>query len=337
MMSETLCTATDYRTESDPLGTIRVPVDAYYGPQTARAIANFQVTGRTIASLPELLRMLAAVKKAAALANAEAGELPGAMVEAITRACDEVLAGQHFAHFAVDPLQGGAGTSTNMNMNEVIAARASEILAGMDCTAVTIHPNDHVNRSQSTNDAYASAARLAADILMGGLGESLARVITALDTKASQFDLVPKLGRTQMQDAVPMTAGMELRAFASALQQSQAEIVQLRPQLREINLGGTAIGTGVGACDAYRTAVLRHLSDVAGCTVVASPDLVAATSDTSDFVACAGVAKRLAIRLGKLASDLRLLSSGPRGGIGELHLPAMQPGSSIMPGKVNPV
>ncbi|WP_417318395.1 aspartate ammonia-lyase [Erythrobacter aureus] len=336
-MSESLQATAAFRVESDQLGAVQVPLDALYGAQTARAVANFQVTGSTLASLPELLHMLAAIKKAAALANAETGELSPDLASAIALACDEVMAGEHFEHFPVDPLQGGAGTSTNMNMNEVIAARANAILAGDNPGGVRIHPNDHVNRSQSTNDAYASAARLAADMLLGELDKNVSSLIGTFEAKAAQFAAIPKLGRTQLQDAVPMTVGAELQAFASTLAQSRAEIAQLRPQLLEINLGGTAIGTGAGASDAYRMAVLRHLETIVQRPVSRSPDPIAATSDTSGFVASAGVAKRLAIRLGKIANDLRLLSSGPRGGFGELHLPAMQPGSSIMPGKVNPV
>lgn len=325
------------RIEADPLGEVAVPVSALYGAQTARAVDNFRVTGRTIASMPELVRMLAVVKQAAAMANLDDGALTPEQTDAIVAACDEVIAGLHDADFVVDPLQGGAGTSTNMNMNEVLAARATQILRVADPAAPPIHANDHVNRSQSTNDAYASAALLAADILMADLAEGAADLVAAIHAKAAECGDVAKLGRTQLQDAVPMTIGLELRAFAASISRSIEEVEALRPVLLELNLGGTAIGTGVGASPVYRQAVFRHLAEISGKAVRPARDPVSATSDAGAFVACAGAAKRLAIRLGKMASDLRLLSSGPRGGLGELRLPPVQPGSSIMPGKVNPV
>jgi aspartate ammonia-lyase len=336
-MSGLSATSTPLRMEHDSLGEIAVPSERLYGAQTARAIQNFPVSGRTLATLPELIRALAMVKIAAARANAAVGDLSYAKSDAIIKAAEEVLSGAHWEEFAVDVFQGGAGTSTNMNMNEVLANRAEEILGGRRGEYRIIHPNDHVNKSQSTNDAYATAARLAIHFAGQNLKVSLAALGDAFHRKAEAFAQIRKLGRTQMQDAVPMTLGQEFAAFATTVREDVQRLAEIESYLLEVNLGGTAIGTGVAASAGYRQRVVSELKAVTGVAIVPAENLIEATWDMGAFVLYASMLKRIASKLSKIGNDLRLLSSGPRGGIGEIKLPPLQPGSSIMPGKVNPV
>ncbi len=329
--------STVMRTEGDPLGTIEVPNERLFGAQTQRAVTNFPLSGIAVSSIPELIKTLAWVKKAAALANMETGELSPEIGQWIVRACDEVSAGRWDAEFVVDVLQGGAGTSTNMNANEVIANRALELAGFRRADYSRIHPNDHVNRSQSTNDAYATAVRLSVHEANKRLLIELGALATAMEVKASQFDHIPKLARTQLQDAVPMTLGQEFRAFAATIAEDAERGAEMGPLFLEVNLGGTAIGTGAGASDAYRALVIGKLQEVSGLSVVPAKNLIEASWDMGAFVLYSGYLKRVASKLSKIANDLRLLSSGPRGGFGEIALPQRQPGSSLMPGKVNPV
>jgi aspartate ammonia-lyase len=326
-----------YRTERDPLGEILVPRNSLHGAQTERACGNFQLTGKPISSMPELVVALAQVKKAAALTNKLVGELDEIRAAAIILACDEIIEGSHHEHFCVDVCQGGAGTSTNMNANEVIANRAMQILDAEVGGSVQIHPNDHVNRNQSTNDAYATAVRLTMVALTKMLVEAVQRLAAAFEAKACEFDRIPKLGRTQLQDAVPMTLGAEFGAFAATLREDAARLGEISRLFLEINLGGTAIGTGIAAHPLYRAKVCDTLADITGLEVRAAANLIEATWDMGAFVLYSGMLKRLATKLSKISNDLRLLSSGPAGGIAEITLPQRQPGSSIMPGKVNPV
>jgi aspartate ammonia-lyase len=327
----------DFRTENDSLGAIAVPANRLYGAQTARAIRNFPVSGRSISALPTLLRALAQVKIAAARANAAVGDLAFGKAEAVIAAANEVIAGKLDNEFAVDVFQGGAGTSTNMNMNEVLANRGEEILGGVRGEYRLLHPNDHVNKSQSTNDAYATAARLSVHFANQPLKQALAQLASAFDAKAGEFASIRKLGRTQMQDAVPMTLGQEFGAFATTIREDVQRLGEIERYLLEVNLGGTAIGTGVAASAAYRQRVVSELKQVTGLSIVPAENLLEATWDMGAFVLFAGMLKRVASKLSKIGNDLRLLSSGPRGGFGEIRLPPLQPGSSIMPGKVNPV
>ena len=325
------------RRERDPLGEILVPRHCLHGAQTERACRNFQLTGTPISSLPVLLVALAQVKKAAAMTNAAIGEMDEARAHAIIRACDEIIAGSHHEHFCVDVCQGGAGTSTNMNANEVIANRAMQVLEAEAGKALEVHPNDHVNRNQSTNDAYATAVRLTMVELTSTLIGAVGRLSSAFDEKAHEFRHIAKLGRTQLQDAVPMTLGAEFGAFAATLREDAARLREISRLFLEINLGGTAIGTGIAAHPDYRAHVCDTLAEVTGLEVSAAPNLIEATWDMGAFVLYSGMLKRLATKLSKISNDLRLLSSGPVGGVGEIELPKRQPGSSIMPGKVNPV
>ncbi|MGY5795136.1 aspartate ammonia-lyase len=329
--------ASEYRIEHDPLGLVNVPAERYYGAQTARAVKNFPISGIPIRSMPFLIEALAQVKIAAAQANCEEGSLSEEKQDAIILACQEVLAGQHNDEFPTDVFQGGAGTSTNMNMNEVIANRASELLGGVRGESRLVHPNDDVNRSQSTNDAYATAVRLSVIPASRGLGNALIGLADALTAKANEFQNVRKLGRTQLQDAVPMTLGQEFSAFATTVLEDCDRLKETERLFLEVNLGGTAIGTSVTASSFYRTRVLEHLARNTGLPLVGSKDLLEASWDMGAFMLHMGLLKRIAAKLSKIANDFRLLSSGPRGGIGEIVLPALQPGSSLMPGKVNPV
>jgi aspartate ammonia-lyase len=329
--------STVYREESDPLGEVSIPRCSLHGAQSERACANFRLTGRTIATMPELIIALAKVKKAAALVNAEIGDLDEARAGAIVQACDEIIAGWHNEHFCVDLCQGGAGTSTNMNANEVIANRAIQILGHEPGCYDVVHPNDHVNRNQSTNDAYATAVRLAVFSQTSSLMNSLEQLAAAFEKKSREFEGIRKLGRTQLQDAVPITLGEEFGAFATTLGEDIARLDEASRLLLEINLGGTAIGTGIAAHDQYRARICDALAEVTGLDVAIALNLIEATWDMGAFVLYSGLLKRLATKLSKISNDLRLLSSGPVGGIGEIELPKQQPGSSIMPGKVNPV
>ncbi|MDX3976389.1 aspartate ammonia-lyase [Shinella sp.] len=325
------------RREHDSLGEIDVNADAYYGAQTARAFANFQISGIPIGHYAVFVRALAYVKKAAALANFELGDLDRKKADAIVAACDDIADGKLADQFIIDVFQGGAGTSTNMNMNEVVANRALEHLGLPKGRFDVVHPNNDVNLSQSTNDVYPTAIRLALLLSYKSLSNALADIADAFAEKAIEFSGILKLGRTQLQDAVPMTLGQEFMAFAVTLREDVLRLEDAARLLKEINLGGTAIGTGITADPRYATLAITKLAEVSSVDVVPASDFVEACWDTGAFVLFSGTIKRTAIKLSKISNDLRLLSSGPRGGFGEINLPPTQPGSSIMPGKVNPV
>ena len=325
------------RQEHDLLGDRDVPHEALYGIQTLRALENFPITGIPLREFPVLIEALASVKEAAARANHELGLLDDERTDLIVRAAQEIRAGRHHEHFLVDMIQGGAGTSTNMNANEVIANRALELRHEERGRYDVISPNDHVNLSQSTNDVYPTAVRLALHRSLGDFRAELSRLADAFAAKGHEFAPMLKMGRTQMQDAVPMTLGQEFMAFANTLREDVDRLTEAQSLIREINLGATAIGTGINAPPGYADVAAKRLTDVTGIPVLTAPDLVEATSDTGAFVQLSGVMKRTATKLSKICNDLRLLSSGPRAGFGEINLPPMQPGSSIMPGKVNPV
>ncbi|MDV3125815.1 aspartate ammonia-lyase [Mycobacterium sp. 21AC1] len=327
----------DARQERDLLGARDVPAGAYWGVHTSRALENFQVSGITVGSHRSLIAALGAVKQAAARANRDLGVLDAERAAVIDRACQDVIDGHLDAEFVVDVMQGGAGTSTNMNANEVIANRALELLGHPLGSYHHLHPNDHVNRGQSTNDVYPTAVRLALVTALGSLSTAVGALADAFGVKADEFADVAKIGRTQLQDAVPMTVGQEFGAWRSTLGEEQARMADARSLLCEINLGATAIGTGITSAPGYPQAVAGHLREITGLPVVTATDLVEATSDTGAFLQLSGVLKRTAVKVSKICNDLRLLSSGPQAGLGELQLPARQAGSSIMPGKVNPV
>ncbi len=330
-------TVTATRTEHDLLGDREVPADAYYGVHTLRAIENFPITGTPISIYPELVRALAAIKQAAAQANQALGLLDPQRADAIERACEEILGGGLHEQFVVDVIQGGAGTSTNMNANEVIANRALELMGRTRGDYATLHPIEHVNMSQSTNDVYPTALKVAAWFGIGALIDAMEQLRLAFDAKANEFADVLKMGRTQLQDAVPMTLGQEFSTYATMIGEDQERLREAASLIREINLGGTAIGTGITAHPDYARLVCGSLSKISGIELVTAPNLIEATQDCGAFVQLSGVLKRVAVKLSKTCSDLRLLSSGPRAGLNEIDLPAMQAGSSIMPGKVNPV
>ena len=325
------------RSEHDLLGEREVPYEFYYGIQTLRALENFNISGVPIAHYPSLIDALALVKMAAAKANYDVGLLDKKITDAITEACKDILNGRLHVHFVVDVIQGGAGTSTNMNANEVIANRALEILGHEKGEYKYCHPNNHVNLSQSTNDAYPTALKIALINSNIKLIEVLSELIASFKSKAEEFSDLIKMGRTQLQDAVPMTLGQEFNAYAETLGEEIDRLKQNAALFLEVNMGGTAIGTGINAPEGYTHSVIRHLRDLTGLEIVSAANLVEATQDTGAFVMYSSALKRLAIKLSKIANDLRLLSSGPRAGLNEINLPPMQPGSSIMPGKVNPV
>ncbi|OWL89766.1 aspartate ammonia-lyase [Halopseudomonas aestusnigri] len=325
------------RSEHDLLGDLDVPEDAWYGIQTLRAAANFAITGVPISHFPELIQALAQVKQASALTNRDFGLLSQEKTDAIISACEDIASGLYHDQFIVDVIQGGAGTSTNMNANEVIANVALAKLGHGRGEYRYLHPNDDVNRSQSTNDAYPTAACLGIQFAADNFVPALASLKAALEDKGREFAHILKMGRTQLQDAVPMTLGQEFDAFAVNLGEDIDRIREACALLCEVNLGGTAIGTGINTPDGYSAKVVARLAEVSGKPLVPACNLVEATSDMGAFVFFSGILKRLAIKLSKMSNDLRLLSSGPRTGLGEIQLPPMQPGSSIMPGKVNPV
>ena len=325
------------RVEHDLLGEEVVPADAYYGIQTLRAIRNFNITGVPIHHFPELIKALAQVKWAAAKTNLELGLLPEAKTKAIQQACTEIMAGELHDQFPVDLIQGGAGTSTNMNANEVIANRALEHLGHAKGEYRYLHPNNDVNMSQSTNDVYPTAARLAMIHADDPLIESIWELRAALNSKRAEFVDVLKVGRTQLQDAVPMTLAQEFNGWAVTLGEDIERLDEIAGLFSEINLGGTAIGTGINTHPQYAAMAVDRLSEISGVAFTLAPSLVEATSDMGAFVLFSSMLKRLAVKLSKICNDLRLLSSGPRAGFNEINLPPMQPGSSIMPGKVNPV
>jgi len=325
------------RIEHDLLGDRAVPAGAYYGIHTLRALENFAITGMPISIYPDLVSALACVKQAAAIANSELGLLDDRRSGAIRLACEEVREGKLFAEFVVDVIQGGAGTSSNMNANEVICNRALEILGHAKGEYQHLHPLDHVNLSQSTNDVYPTAVKVALHFAIRRLLVEMKNLRVSFEAKAREFDDVLKVGRTQLQDAVPMTLGQEFSAYAVMLGEDELRLAEASRLIEEVNLGATAIGTGINAHPDYAPLVTRRLSEISGITLMVSPNLVEATQDAGAFVQLSGVLKRIAVKLSKTCNDLRLLSSGPRAGIGEISLPAVQAGSSIMPGKVNPV
>ena len=325
------------RKEQDLLGTRAVPDDALYGIQTLRALENFPITGVAIREFPTLVEALAAVKAAAALANAELGLLDPKIADTIVRASEEIRQGRHHEHFLVDAIQGGAGTSTNMNANEVIANRALELMGRPRGDYQSVHPNNHVNLSQSTNDVYPTAVKIALHVSIESLRAAMSALAAAFLHKGEEFSAYVKMGRTQLQDAVPMTLGQEFTAFGHTILEDVERLSEAQALIREINMGATAIGTGINAPEGYAEHVRSHLARLTGLALITAPDLVEATADTGAFVQLSGVLKRCAVKISKICNDLRLLSSGPRAGLGEINLPAMQPGSSIMPGKVNPV
>lgn len=326
------------RIEEDLLGQREVPEDAYYGVHTLRAIENFPISGVTISDIPDFVRGMVLVKKATARANAELGALPQDVADAIEWACDQVLdEGRCMDQFPVDVFQGGAGTSVNMNTNEVIANLALEHLGKPRGTYDVVNPNDHVNRSQSTNDAYPTGLHLGLLLSLRTLDRAVSELQGAFDAKAGEFADVLKMGRTQLQDAVPMTLGDEFRAFAATLGEEIARLDDAADQLREVNLGATAIGTSVNTPAGYPKLATSKLAEVTDMDLRLAPNLIEATSDTGSYVMVHAALKRLATKLSKVCNDLRLLSSGPRAGLKEINLPELQAGSSIMPAKVNPV
>ena len=325
------------RIEHDLLGEKAVPETAYYGIQTLRALENFNISGITLNFYPDFIRGLAKVKKAAAIANHELGHIPDNIIDAICQACDEIGMGMLHNHFIVDMLQGGAGTSTNMNANEVIANRALEILGHRRGEYQYCHPNNHINRSQSTNDAYPTAIKVALMDANDKLLTEVHNLIALIDDKTFEFADILKMGRTQLQDAVPMTLGQSFNAYATSLRNEVKRLTNSSLSFLTVNMGGTAIGTGLNADPRYRERVVQHLSKVTGRDIVLADDLIEATHDTGSLVMYSSALKQLAVKLSKICNDLRLLSSGPRAGLNEINLPPMQPGSSIMPGKVNPV
>jgi len=325
------------RLEHDLLGERHVHAAALYGIQTLRALENFPISGVSIGEFPTLVAALASVKEAAAMANQELGLLDPTIAGAIVHAARRLRAENFHDHFPVDMIQGGAGTSTNMNANEVIANLALESLGFARGRYDVIHPNNHVNLSQSTNDVYPTAVKVALHASIADLQSTMGALAGAFLRKGEEFSTFIKMGRTQLQDAVPMTLGQELTAFAHTILEDVDRLTEAQSLIREINMGATAIGTGITAPNGYAESVRRHLSNITNITLITAPDLIEATADTGVFVQLSGVLKRCAVKLSKICNDLRLLSSGPRTGFGEINLPAMQPGSSIMPGKVNPV
>ncbi len=325
------------RTEHDLLGNREVPDEYYYGVQTLRAIENFNISGISINHFPFLIKALAQVKLACAKANYDLGLLTPAQLDGMTQACNDIMEGKLHNHFVVDMIQGGAGTSTNMNANEVIANRALEYMGFEKGDYEHCHPNNHVNLSQSTNDAYPTALKIAFIHQNQELINVLKELIESFKKKAAEFSHVIKMGRTQLQDAVPMTLGQEFEVYAVTLEEEILRLEQNARLFLEVNLGGTAIGTGINTDPKYREKAIYYLWEVTNLPVRLASNLVEATQDTGSFVIFSSAVKRLAVKLSKICNDLRLLSSGPRAGFGEINLPKMQPGSSIMPGKVNPV
>ncbi len=325
------------RREHDSLGERDVPKEAYYGIQTLRASENYAITGIPISHYPRLIHALAYIKKAAALANEQLGLIEPKLAAAIEAACDEILAGKLHSEFIVDVIQGGAGTSTNMNANEVIANRALEILGHDKGQYDLLHPLNHVNLSQSTNDVYPTALRLTLSLKLDGLRREMEGLQRALHQKGVEFADVLKMGRTQLQDAVPMTLGQEFEAYSVMVGEDILRLTEAQALIREVNMGATAIGTGLNAHPDYASLVVEILSRLSGVPLVGAANLIEATQDAGAYVQLSGVLKRVAVKLSKICNDLRLISSGPRAGLGEINLPAAAPGSSIMPGKVNPV
>ena len=327
----------NFRNESDLLGTLQVPLNAYYGVQTQRAIDNFKISGQLLSSYPHFIAALGMVKKAAAKTNYELGLLEENLYEKIAETCDELIAGKYHDQFPIDMIQGGAGTSVNMNANEVIANVVLEKLGKEKGDYQFCSPNDHINLSQSTNDAYPTSIKIALLNMNIELVEKLKKIVEAFRAKGKEFSKVIKMGRTQLQDAVPMTLGQEFEAFAATLEEDISKLNANANLFVEINMGATAIGTGLNAPLGYANLCAKNLAQLSGFPIISAPNLVEATPDTGSYVIYSSAMKRLAVKLSKICNDLRLLSSGPRAGFFEINLPPMQPGSSIMPGKVNPV
>lgn len=325
------------RLEHDLLGQKQLPDDAYYGVQTARALENFHISGVPISHYPELIKALAIVKLGAARANFDCKQFSENILHGIEGACQEIIDGKLHDQFMVDLIQGGAGTSTNMAANEVIANRALELMGHKKGEYQYCDPHNHVNGSQSTNDAYPTALHFAMFLLNEKLVVELKKLVGSFRMKGDEFKRIVKMGRTQLQDAVPMTLGQEFHSFATSLEDEVRALERIEHILYEVNMGGTAIGTGLNAPQGYAQKCADHLAKITGKPIVLAHDLVEATQDTQPFVLFSSVLKSLAIKLSKICNDLRLLSSGPRAGLHEINLPPMQPGSSIMPGKVNPV
>ena len=326
---------TDYRVERDSIGVKDIPEDVYYGVQSLRAAENFHITGLNMH--PEIINSLAYIKKAAAITNCEVGLLEKKKAQAIVQACDEIVSGKFHNEFIVDPVQGGAGTSLNMNANEVIANRAIEILGGKKGDYTIINPNDDVNCGQSTNDVIPTAGKMTSLRLLQNLKKQLLRLYDALNKKAVEFDHVIKMGRTQMQDAVPIRLGQEFKAYSVAIMRDIHRMDKAMDEMRTLNMGGTAIGTGINADEGYLRRIVPNLTEISGMDFIQAFDLIDSTQNLDPFVAVSGAVKACAVTLSKMSNDLRLMSSGPRTGFGEINLPAKQNGSSIMPGKVNPV
>ena len=326
-----------FRVESDLLGELQVPAEAYYGVQTQRAINNYKISGKHMCDYPEYVKAIAYVKLAAAEANHELGQLPDDVADAMCRACREIIDGKFHENFVTDMVQGGAGTSVNMNANEVIANRALELMGYEKGDYQHCWPNDHCNCGQSTNDVYPTTNRLTFIEMNKQLVAALERLVASFRKKGEDFKNNIKMGRTQLQDAVPMTSGQEFTAFANTLEEEIGNLNRNVELMLEINMGATAIGTGLNAVPGYAELCTKKLAELTGENFTLGKDLVEATPDTGDYVSYSGALKRLAVKLSKICNDLRLMASGPRCGLHEINLPPMAPGSSIMPGKVNPV
>lgn len=326
-----------FRVESDLLGELQVPAEAYYGVQTQRAINNYKISGKHMCDYPEYVKAIAYVKLAAAEANHALGQLPDDVADAMCRACREIIDGKFHENFVTDMVQGGAGTSVNMNANEVIANRALELMGYEKGDYQHCWPNDHCNCGQSTNDVYPTTIRLTFIEMNKQLVAALERLVASFRKKGEEFKNNIKMGRTQLQDAVPMTSGQEFTAFANTLEEEIGNLNRNVELMLEINMGATAIGTGLNAVPGYAELCTKKLAELTGENFTLGKDLVEATPDTGDYVSYSGALKRLAVKLSKICNDLRLMASGPRCGLHEINLPPMAPGSSIMPGKVNPV
>jgi len=324
-----------FRIESDSIGSKEIPKDAYYGVQSLRGAENFKITGQRMK--PEFIVSLAEIKKAAALCNNKAGELDSDRMNAICTACDEIIGGKFHDQFICDPIQGGAGTTANMNANEVIANRAIEILGGEKGDYSVVHPNDHVNRGQSTNDVIPSAAKMTAIKLLRRAANEVKKLEAALAVKEEEFKDVIKMGRTQLQDAVPITLGREFGAYRRAIKRDVSRLLRAMEEMYTLNMGGTAVGTALNASGLFVEEIAAKIAEISGLPVRKAEDLVDGTQNLDSFAYVSGALKNCAISCSKIANDLRLMSAGPRCGLSEINLPAMQNGSSIMPGKVNPV
>lgn len=325
------------RKEHDFIGELEISDEVYYGVQTFRALDNFHMSKRSLKEYPFFIKAFAQIKKAAALSNKELGVLDADKADALAKACDRLIAGEFLDQFVVDMIQGGAGTSTNMNVNEVLTNIALESMGHKKGEYQYLHPNDHTNLGQSTNDTYPSSIKVAAYTKLGDLLQAMEELKNELEIKAKDFKDIIKMGRTELEDAVPTTLGNTFNAFASYIKSDIAKISKAREAMTYLNMGATAIGTGINCHPDYKFVVEKKMKEITGVDFKPAEDFIAATQDTADFVHVSGALKTAAVRLSKIANDLRLMNSGPRCGLGEITLPAMQPGSSIMPGKVNPV